>query len=1154
MKVKLLRQIWFMSRLAIFGLVLQLVFLNVLLAKDGNAQNKSLNETFVELRSRNMSLKQVFSRIERETGFSFIYSRDLVDDTFIIEKDLDGTSLVEIFIGISQQTGIGFKRINDNIYLNQDKEWLEKLRYENSLRQQKGTNVSGIITDENGEPLPGVNVVIKGTGQGTATDLEGKYTVTAPKTAILVFQSIGYKPQEIAVGNQTQINLQLEPDTQQLNEVVVTAFGLEREKKSLGYSVQEIKAEGMAEVRSENVTSSLAGKVAGLQIGESSAGMGSGIRVTIRGNSSFEGKNSPLWVIDGVPFEDTGAQSSKISSSRWNTNDGGNSMIDLNPDDIENISVLKGPNAAALYGSRAANGVILVTTKSAKKTDGLRLELNTNFQTREAFDFFERQNVYGQGLGGNFDVNGLKSWGAKMEGQMIDSWRDPGKQVQYLPHDQAEDFFETGYSITNSMVLASGNEKRSFRFSAMDSDNEGISPYHRLHKNSLSLDLNQKFGKLNLRFKTTYMRNTQRAKESLGYGGDMLTFVTMPRNMRPEDLRRSEDENGMMVFYNKKKGTNDPYYRKGGGKNSKNRIIALINANYQVNDWLSARGRVSVDRRFNDKYNYNKPATPEEFASVGWGTYTESYTKGTSVNADVLLTAKKDINDFSFSGSVGSALTYQDQHTVTAKASEMQSKGLYSLNFGVAEKPSESQTEKEIQSILAFGQVGYKNYAFLDLTARNDWSSALPNAYDKGYFYWSANASLSVSDILEDNGMEMPNWFTYAKVRASYAEVGNDTDAYRVHVYVDNYKNAQGNQLMVKDYPSQSKFDDIKPEITTSKEVGLDMRFFQNRLGLDFTWYTKSTKNQIMSIQRAASSGYSSQFINAGEIQNNGIELSLNATPVKSGDFTWDLGFNFSRNKDKIIDLYTDAFGNEVTEKSLYGGDNLKIYAIEGGGFGELYGTSFSRTPEGQTIVNANGTPIIDRNKSTASGKNFGNINPDWIGSASTQLNYKGFYLSALINIKQGGLIYSYTESFAAHHGTSTATLPHREGGLIVPNSVVKSGEGYVPNTTPITAEQYWVAVTPTSGRQAVVDEFIHDASYVQLKEVSVGYNFSKKLLKKTPLKSARLSFVATNLGFISKEAPGSPFGFSSSLTGQAIEVSGLPLTRTYGFNLNVKF
>ncbi|BDD08498.1 SusC/RagA family TonB-linked outer membrane protein [Fulvitalea axinellae] len=1132
------------------GIILPLV---ILCASVVNATADNV----VRLEFKNAKLEMILAEIGKQTSKKIFFKNGDLDpyEEVTIKGDY---GLDEALRQALKTSDLEFEVLNSMIVIKRKEAVPEKTIVPIPVQDEKNT-ITGRVVSDTDEGLPGVNVFIKGTSQGTATDLEGNFTIKAPKSAILVFQSIGFKPFEVLVGNQSRIDVKLVPDTQQLNEVVVTAFGLERETKSLGYSVQEIKAEGMAEVRSENMMNSLSGKVAGLNIGETSGDIGGGVRVNIRGNTSLQGKNSPLWIIDGVPVNASGSDQDKMGSNVWGNNEGANALIDLNPDDIENISVLKGPNAAALYGARGANGVILVTTKGAKATDGMKIEYNANMQFVDPYEFFDFQNTYGQGSAGNYSELSLTSWGPKMEGQMVESWRDPGVMIPLSPHNQAEDFYEIGHSFTNSLVLSSGNEKNSVRISVMDSDNEGVTPEYRLHKNSVNLNFKQTRGKLNLSYKASYMRFKTQNKRGTGFSGDMMSFIGMPRSIRTEDLERSEDENGYRMYINPYHGANDPYFRTSKGSSVRNRFLGLVNADYKFNDWLTARVRVSTDMSHTSGENRSRPVNADQYKYMKFGSRNRSSKKSNIYNADALITAKKDISEFQLSASLGSSIFHQTWDEFNARETHMMEAERRVLGLGETASVGEKASAKEIQSLFAFGQVGYRNYLFLDLTARNDWSSALPNAYDEGYFYWSASSSLSVSDFLEDIGTDLPTWLTYAKLRASYATTGNDTGAggTRADSPHTGFQVKQKGMKMVKGMYTTDKSIPIDPERTVSKEVGFDLRMFENRLGLDFTWYSKSTDNQIGYSPRGMTSGYTRQLVNGSEVRNRGIEISLQTRPVVINDFTWDLDLNFSKNRNEIVNF--KGMDSQNGFKKIWGHDNLRIYAVEGGDLGELYGRTFKYNDDGLLIVDNKGLPKtngqLDPQKEGAT--HFGSINPDWIGSVSNRFSYKGFYLNALVNIKSGGLVYSYTESHAARDGVSKLTLSGREEKFLVNGVVeVKDADGnksYEPNTVKVSAQEYWSRVA-NNGRKAVVDPFLHDGSYVQLKELALGYNFPKKILGKTPFEALRLSFVATNVGFFSKDAPGNPFGFSSSLVGQAIEVAGMPMTRTYGFNLNVKF
>lgn len=1009
--------------------------------------------------------------------------------------------------------------------------------------------LTGTVTAEaDGEPLPGVNVVVKGSTIGITTGIDGKYSLNAPDDAsILVFSFIGMESKEVKIGQSDVIDVTLKANQMEVDEVVVTALGIKKEKKALGYSVQEIKGNDITKVRTTSVANALQGKVAGVNFSQSGSGLGGSTRITIRGASSLNDNNNPLWVVDGVPIDDS---QQKNGANEWGGSDGAGAASQLNPEDIESISVLKGASASALYGSRAANGVILVTTKKGK-AGKVKVSFNTNYTMEEVVDHYDFQDVYGQGNGNKYIATSKNSFGPKMEGQTIANWREGRSDYSMLSQtNRVKDFYNTGSSLTNNLSISGGNETATFRLSIMDSRNKGITPDHKLDRQSVDLSSGIKIAKsLKVTAKVNFIKEKVQNRPIMGGDGTMMQFVLMPRSIRLEDLNPGIDENGQQVLFGGASSTYlNPYYQIGyivNEKTDRYRVISILNAEWEIAKGLSLSAKGGVDYYRDQEKAYGHQ---DNFGDGGSYTYNEKNFR--EVNVDALLKYSKQINeDWNMGLNIGASVMNRKREGVENKAKDLIVKGLYTLSNGNTIETNEIYSEREIQSVYGFGNVSYQNWAYVDFTARNDWSSTLP-AKNNSFFYPSVGTSIVVSDMLDRWGKTLPEWVSFAKVRASWAQVGNDTDPYRL-INTYKLKNSGIDNVIFADKSNNLPFSDLKPEEQTSKEIGLDFRLFDNRIGFDFSYYNTSTKNQILGIDIPSTSGYKSRWINAGEIQNKGMEFALSLVPIKSKDFTWNMNINWSKNKNKIIELSEE---NDIKRHELGGTRMVKVYAFAGGEYGEIWGKKFIRDEKtGKVLVNAKGLPYVSKKK-----EKIGSINPDWLGSVANTFTYKNLSLNILVDIKKGGDIISMTDAYGTSVGTGIRSLVGRENGMVVDGLVGTVSKGVYSttgetNTKVIAAEEYWANV---GGAYGVAEAFKYDAGFVKVREVSLAYQLPSRLLTKTPFSSIRASLVGRNLFYLYRDTPGTnPEGSNGRRDEQqAYELSSLPVTATFGFNLNFTF
>jgi TonB-linked SusC/RagA family outer membrane protein len=1017
--------------------------------------------------------------------------------------------------------------------------------------------VSGTVRSEAGDVLPGVNVIIKGTARGTTTDSNGKYSLTISSGETLVFSFIGYAQQEITVGNQTVVDVSLNEDVQSLSEVVITAFGIEREKKALGYSVQEIEAEELTEAREVNVVNSLKGKIAGVHINPTSGGPGGSSYVVIRGNSSLAGNDQPLFVVDGVPMDNQTLDAANIGSGV----DYGDGIGNLNPDDIASVSVLKGPSAAAMYGARGANGVILITTKTGKKGKGIGVDVNSNltFETPNVHPTF--QNTWGGGYDDDYGafskeiIDGqevlvwpgwmLDNWGGRMDGRPIKyQFMSEVGVVPYTaqPVDNIASFYRTGTTFSNTVAIGGGDDKGSFRLSFSDMSNESIVPNASLDRQSVNLRASQQVSeKLFVDGKINYTRQqgNNRPQNGINFTSVAASLELIPRSVDLDWLKDYKREDGLMRNF--KSGVPyNPYWLVNEFKNSdtRDRIIGMIRVKYDLTDWLSVQARTGTDFYTDKRFSMVPQGTPGAANINGQVRNTQWHVK--EENSDVLLTASGKLSsDFSGSLSVGANHLNREEEVVEVRGQNLDIKGLYHISNASLVFPRNYLERKQMNSVYFQGQLAYKNYLFLDITGRNDWSSTL-GLNNQSFFYPSVSTSFAFTDaLLLDSRI-----LTFGKVRASYAQAGNDAAPYQTMAGY-SLSTTTFNGLRMASIRSSVPLLDLKNELTKSVEFGVDLRFFNNRLGIDFTYYDQATTNQILPVEISAATGFGSRLINAGEVRNHGLELMVNATVLKAGDFAWDMGINLSRNRSEVVSL---APG--ITSHTLISNPSASIQAREGELFGNIIGYPKKRNEAGQIVVTE-----LGKWQRAGEMEILGNIQPDFLGGLTNSFSFKGFVLSGLLDIRKGGQVFSYSKYDQMAKGTGKFT--EDRSNLII-DGVIDNGDGtYRKNDIQIFSHQYYAEQGPWGG---IGETLVIDADYVALRELAFGYNFRTAFLLKTPFTNAKISVVGRNLAYLYRDAEFELMGISpesaynSSAAAQGYEARGLPTTRSIGFNLSLSF
>ncbi|WP_316807798.1 SusC/RagA family TonB-linked outer membrane protein [Pedobacter agri] len=1032
-------------------------------------------------------------------------------------------------------------------------------------------SISGTVKSSSGETLPGVSIFVKGTKQAVTSNGTGSFSITVAGKSTLVFSYIGFATKEVEVSENSKVlDVILNDGDNALDEVVVTALGISRQKKSLGYAVQELKGESLTEARESNLVNALAGKVAGVRVTNSQGDMGSS-RVVIRGETSISGNNQPLFVVDGIPVDN-----SQLNSA--GARDYANTISDINPNDIESISVLKGPNAAALYGSRAAAGVIIIKTKSGKSKKGLGVTFNSNGVIESLLTLPKYQDVFGQGSEGKFSyVDGKgagtndgvdESWGPRMDGRLIPQFFSKGVAVPFVANpDNVRDFFETGYSLSNGIAVEDAGEKFDYRLSYNNLKQVGVVPNSGQDKNSFALNTT-----LRITPKLTLTANANYSKlgsDNLpGTGGSrststMLQFTWFGRQVDINQLKNYLDENGNTFNWNNSYYSN-PYWvaYENTVSQNRNRIIGNIGLNYKITDGLNFNFRSGTDY-YNDRRKiriaYGTNGTP-------FGSYSESAFTVNENNTDATLNYTKQLNDdFSIEALLGTNIRSRYIEQNDQSAPRLAVAGLYTLSNSRDPLTSSNNYSKlKSYSGYASAQIGFRNYLFANITARNDWSSTLP-AQNRSYFYPSFNGSLVLTEAFDIKSEVLD----YAKIRGGWSKVGKDADPYRlINTFSFSAPFGSNPQLTAS---TTDLNPDLKPETTTSSELGAEAVLFNKRLRFDVSLYNTNSYDQILSVDVSQSTGFRSKLLNAGKINNKGIEVQLGVTPVKK-QLTWDIDVNYAANRSKVIEL--DKAG--LLQNYVVATNSAQVIAAVGQPYGTLFGNAFLRDGNGNIVVNATGAPQTDPTKRV-----LGKYTPDWIGGISNTFSYKGVSLGVLIDASFGGSIYNGTYATGTYTGVLASTLPGRAaefGGIsyyypgnVKANGTVRLADGAAApagvtvyddgiifdgvTTDGKRNEKILPAQTYYKSFRTIDEANIFDASYVKLREIKLSYNLPAKWTRPLSLQGVSVSLVGRNLAILHRNVDDiDPEVAFNTGNGQGLESLSNPTTRTYGINLNIRF
>jgi TonB-linked SusC/RagA family outer membrane protein len=1106
--------------------------------------------------------------ISEQTKVKFAYSPELIQDQKKVSLHLKEAKLADVLMTLLGPD-IHYKVVGKRIVLRPVLQSSEEEPSSEITTLASVISVSGTVSEQNGTPMPGVSILEKGTNNGTTTDTNGKYSLNvSDEGSILVFSFIGFATQEVTVGARSVVDVALAEDATQLSEVVVTALGIPRETKTLVYATQQVKPAQLTEVRdANNVLNSLQGKIANAVITQASGGPGSGAAIVLRGNRSIQGSNNALIVVDGVPI--TNRTNGTITSD-FGGLQGTDGASNINPDDIESMTILRGASAGALYGSQAGNGVILITTKKGTK-ESVSVTVNSGVTSEKAFIFPDFQNTYGQGNSGALVGNSGESWGAKMEGQSFTAYN--GEQRNYSPQkDNVKDFFRTGVSVNNSIGITGGSEKMKTYLSYTNNNVKGILPRNDLNRHTINLRLsNQITKKLSTDAKVTYITQDTDSKYETGESAIAPTtsIYQIPRNVSLNDAKKFEiiDNLGLQVpapypVINKALYQN-PYWivNRTETNEARERVMGFVSLKYDITNWLHLSGRANLDKIKDrqERIFYDKTVGPN---SLG-GAYRQTRTDVTQKWFDVALEGNNKItDDLKIDYRVGGILQDNLEEIVFNTANGLNVSNFFSLAFATNPSfdPGTTITATRIQTQSVYGQINlaFKESLFLDASLRTEWDSRLPSPYRFSY------PSIGLSGIISDM-VTLPDAISFLKLSANYAEVGNGGLAQaRFNTYT--YNQGAGHGFIFRD-PTKA-IPDLKPEIVKNLEFGIDAKLLENRFGFQFTVYKSNSINQLLRVNVPVGTGFTSQYINAGDIQNKGLELVLNATPIKS-DLTWDIAFNLGMNRNKVVKLTETVKEFSVVDSGF--GRSATPVIKEGESFGDMKGFFWMNTADVYDANNklvshsSDGTPRVTPTgaplSSITTGEQtiIGNFNPKATLGMTNMFSYKAFSVRLLIDGRIGGTVMDGTEQLLAYNGAPEVTTKFREGGWNL-GGVDKDGNSV---DAAINAQTFWT--TASGGRYGSAEFFTYDATNFRVRELSVGYSIP--LPSSFVIKSAKLSFIARNLFFLYRgssklDIPGigkrkMTFDPDMSLGNgnwQGVSYGTLPSTRSIGVNLQLTF
>ena len=1021
--------------------------------------------------------------------------------------------------------------------------------------QAQDFEVNGTVVDaETDEPLPGVNVREAGTNRGTSTDADGEFSFSVSSgQATLVFTFVGYQEQRVPLDGRSDVTVTLQPSVEALDEVVVTAFGLERERRGLGYSVEKVQGADIAESRTNSLGDALQGRISGVNIESPPTGPGGSTRITIRGNANLTG-NDPLYVVDGVPIRNV----QEGNASRWGGTDGGDALSKLNPEDIESISVLKGGSAAALYGTRAQNGVVVIETKGGEVSQGDRFSAEYSGSVRaevQGSTYDEFQYEYGQGTNGRPPQNAqqalnqsFSSWGAPID-EVDQAVQFDGEVRPYeAQDDNLQEFYDTGIRSEHSVALTRGSSSYNVRMSLSRMNDDHIIPTTELERTTMNLRGAGEIGNLYMDGKINYVIEKAQFRPELSDNpaNPMLSLSFMPTTLDVNTLDPHKTEEGEHRAWSSSPFRPNPFWgmREFERDDQQRRVQGFALARYNFTSQISLQARVGTDWYTLDDTFSEPSATPW----IQEGRITETTTRRREDNFNALFQIDQTLTeDVGVDATLGGNVRYERNESVAANGSEFVVPGLIDFNntAGAKQGGGYDFSEKQVNSLFGTAEFNFREYLYLELTARNDWSSTLPEE-NNSFFYPGVSSSFIFTEAFD-----LPEVLSNGTVRASYAEVGGDTDPYQLSL---TYGLAGSHPSRTGESVSRGVIQgsqippfNLKPKQKETLEFGTNLQFVQGRFGLDLTWYRENSFNQILGVPVSNTSGFNSRLINAGNIRNQGVELQLNASLLQAPDYSWRMRANFTRNRNEVVEL-EEGVQTEVLGRSRSRHTNIE--ARPGEPYGEIVGPTFKRTESGEIIHNEDGLPVIGESKPV------GNQEEDWSAGWTNTLRWQNLSLEALLDVSWGGDIYSFTNAQAYSTGKHEDTLPGREQGYVVGDGVkqVTNSNGeteLVENDVPVDPEDYYGYVGSN-----FAEPFVYDASYVRLRQLRLSYTLPEVAIDALPgVSSAQFSLIGRNLWLLYDNVPNvDPSASYSTQNDHGLEHASLPQTRTYGFDVRVQF
>lgn len=1094
--------------------------------------------------SEKHTLFNVLKDLNKQKGVYFLFSDPSLGDKPVNAVLNMQAAVDKILDQVLKNTGLKYKKVSDNTFvILNTKEPSKKatqpaaVNFDNvpvdqhSLSKAAYDVITGRVTTAEGAPIAGATVSVKGTRRGTSTNANGEFSIDAKQGEVLVISSVGYATQEVAVGSDARINLTLALEDKSMSEIVVTALGIRKEAKRLGYAVTKVDGESLTKARELNVANGLVGRVAGVNISSVAGGPGSSTNIVIRGVNSFTGA-SPLFVINGVPMDN----SPRGSAGMWGGADLGDGISNINPDDIEEMSVLKGSTASALYGSRAANGVILITTKSGKNRKGLGVEFNSNLVVDDIIDHTEYQYDYGQGLQGLKPgsqaaayTSGANSWGAKIDNSNVVQF-DGVSRPYSAQKNNIKNFYRTGHTITNTIAFSGGNENGNFRLSASNLLNESVVPNSGMRRNTFNLNLNSKLAKkLSLATVVNYIieKSKNRPNLSDSPGNSNFGIAFLPTTLDQAILKPGYKNDAEINFSDNIFVTN-PWFAANAFINdlTRNRVIAMASLKYDFTDWLSLQGRIGQDF-YNDR---TTNVTPTGTAYLAKGNITENSARFTELNADFLLTGRRKLTtDIDVDVSVGGNLMRSKLEIHNSTGDQFNVPFLYALQNANNRNTRYDLIRREVQSFYYTAEFGYKNMLFLNTTGREDWFSTLPEE-NNHLFYPSVSASFIFSEVLKTS------WLNYGKLRLAWANTSGQAPPYATKLYYSIDGSVNGFPIGIN---TQTNVPNalLEPFRMRETEAGIELKTLNSRLGLDIAWFNRKTIKEVIAVPASPTSGYQGATINIGDLENKGIELLLTGTPVKTSNITWTSSFNITKLNNKVLKLSDGQPSYQMGESRSR---NAFVQHVVGKPASQIMAFDYKRDGAGNIVFDASGRP--QQGLLVPMGSGFHDVFGGW----NNEVRVGNFNFGVLVDFKSGGKIFSATNYYATIFGLHQMTLQGRETGIV--GEGVNEGGG--KNAVREDAWDYYGALANN-----VSSTFVYDASFIKLRQVVIGYNLPSRLFRRIGAQGANISLVGRNLAILSKNTPNiDPESNYNNTVAQGLELAGVPPFRSFGLNLNVKF